>query len=1050
MRFKVATILTLAAFLSSAVLAEEEKPAETSAEAAAEAVQENPELEAEIAYVEALVNFGYPDLAGPVIETTKKKWPESEVRFFAIEIRGMLALGQFEAAEKKIAALPDRKSSKYWAARLEVANNYFGRGQKAECMKIYNEFFTVFLKPPADLRKFYTEACYAYGQLLIGDRQFEKAAERYESLLKQLAPGSDEWCNVACETVEIYLRLASEATDPKQKASRDGYLASAGKIADKLLWQIEKPVFFGRAVSMKAHIEQMKGDIGKASAIIDEYRPQLMEIHDQIVQFDPDGKVGLLKQSPLPECLYLQAKMLWVEAQAEFGKKPKRDDERVKVLLFGPKGKSGKRQVSKGAFAMAQNVFLNYETSTWAPAAGDLAEAIKKFTKDKYGKDVKTRITAEQIAKVRAAQFKDANAKFIEQRYQEAIDAYYQVLARYPEFPESVMAVENIASCYLDLILETEDEKKKEEYRMDADAVEGYLSERFSGAKDKVLMMAGGDATIRLAAKETQYKNPSRADRLYTDFFLNYTRHTTAATLAAAKAMEMQKAERYDDAVKFWGIIAQVYTNSSVYASSLAQLSYCSGKLGDKKAEIGYITKYLGVETVKIRRLQAQFQLAQMYQKDGMAILAAAATNATPEGVEADEKHGTAQIIRAIKNFIGFSAEADAALKDPAISKEDAVKYGELKEAAMFMVGACWSRMNRPEKNLKMYRERAVKSYEDYVSAYPEGKFTKSCYVQLGTIYTALGDMAKSKDALDGLSRKYPDSDEAKNAKPRLAKNLIEMGMKREGAEIYAEMLRTDGKYTAQQFVNAGEALIEAKSWELANQAFEKAIRLAGTNSVTTVAKARLGQAKSSWKQGSLAEAREALDFFLSDPKMSRMAIAADANFMLVEIASDQGRAEKDATMRGKCFGAAIGALKKVRQYWSKKPQWEQDQLDLISGDVLVDRMKAEEAMGLKDEAKETCGKAAAVFQVFIQAHGPTEAHPIDKMEAGEMSNLERAYATMIPLFTRLGADQADRVIKFGQEYLNFFPNGKARTMVENCMNQAKADLPAGGVKSEK
>ena len=99
--------------------------------------------------------------------------------------------------------------------------------------------------------------------------------------------------------------------------------------------------------------------------------------------------------------------------------------------------------------------------------------------------------------------------------------------------------------------------------------------------------------------------------------------------------------------------------------------------------------------------------------------------------------------------------------------------------------------------------------------------------------------------------------------------------------------------------------------------------------------------------------------------------------------------------------------------------------------------------MGLKEDSKETCGKAAAVFQVFIQAHGVTDDHPIDKMEAGEVANLERAYATMIPLFTRLGAEQADRVMKFGQEYLDLFPNGKARTEIANCMNQAKADLPA-------
>ena len=429
MSFKVATILILAAVSVSPVVAEEAASAAEGAEAAAEAPKENPELEAEINYVEALVNYGYPDIAAPVIEETKKKWPESEVRFFAIEIRGLLALGKFDEAEKKIAALPDRKSSKYWAARLEVANNYYGRGQKEECMKIYGEFFTAYPKPPADLRKFYMEACYAYGQLLAGDRQYALAAERYEALLKQLANGSDEWCNLACETVEIYLRLADESKDPKDKAKRDANLKAAGKIADKLLWQLEKPLYFGRAVSMKAHIEQMKGDIDRAEALVDEHLPQLRELHDQIVQYDPEGKMGLLKQSPLPECLYLQAKMLWDEIQAESKKTPKRDDEKIKAWMFGPRPKNGgKRDGSKGAFNMALNVFLNYETSAWAPAAGDVADGIKAMAEKLYKANIKTVITDEQRRKVRAAQFKDANEKFLTQQYREAIDAYLAVL----------------------------------------------------------------------------------------------------------------------------------------------------------------------------------------------------------------------------------------------------------------------------------------------------------------------------------------------------------------------------------------------------------------------------------------------------------------------------------------------------------------------------------------------------------------------------------------------------------------------------------------------
>ncbi len=191
----LSVVFVFAALSSVRVSAEEAAPAEEP--------KENRELEAEVSYVEALVNFGYPDFAGPVIEATKKKWPETEVRFFAIEVRGMLALGKFEEAEKKIESLSDKKSTKYWAARLEVANNYFSRGQKAECMKIYEEFFKVFQKPPAEIRKFYMDACYAYGQLLVGDKQYAKAAARYESLLAQLREGDDSWCNIGCETVDI-------------------------------------------------------------------------------------------------------------------------------------------------------------------------------------------------------------------------------------------------------------------------------------------------------------------------------------------------------------------------------------------------------------------------------------------------------------------------------------------------------------------------------------------------------------------------------------------------------------------------------------------------------------------------------------------------------------------------------------------------------------------------------------------------------------------------------------------------------------------------------
>jgi len=1013
--------------------------------AAAEENKVDEALQAEIRYVEALIDSGFSDFAEPVIAATKKKWPESETMFFAIEIRGLLALQKFAEAEAKIAALPDRKSSKYWAARLEVANNFFARGHKSECVKIYDEFFKTFAefnKLPKELKEFYRNASYSWGQILVGDKRFDEAVKVYDNLLKLINKrGTDEeegiWCNVACETAEMYLHLANGKPDPKSRAP---YLTPAKKIVDDLLWMQGQPVYFGRAIAMKANIELLRGDVAKAQATIDDYMDQLVELHQQMAEVDPDGRKGLLRQSPMPLCRYMLADMLWKEAQAE-ARKPKRDDERVKALLFGEKLKSGKRN-GAGAFNHALNVFIKYPESTWAAQAGEMSEAIREFAEKTYDAKITTNITADQMAKVRAMQFQGARAKLAEGDYEGAITDSLDVLARFPEVKESIDAIEGLVSAYLGLIVRKKGTPEQlEAWRMDADAVEGYLSERFAGSRDKVLMTEAGDATLRVAAKEKERGEIARADALYKAFLSNYRAHVNAPITAASMAGEAQRAEKWEDALALYEIVDRYYKKSPYYATALIQMSVCHEKLGNRAAAIEALKRYCEVETAPLKKTQSQMQLAKLYQKNGLDIFKSAETNETEEAVNRQLAAGSAQIIRGIQQFVDFAKTADEKLKDPSVSAKDKEQYAKLKEGALYLAGDCWGRLTKPADKLEAFRKRATAALEEYVRQYPQGQYAKAAYVKLGTFYTALGDVANSKNALDRLAREFPDAKETKDAKPRLAKSLIEMGMRKEGTEIYAEMLRLDGNYTAGQFVNAGEALIEARSWDLADQAFEKAIAKAGANQPSTVAKARIGKAKALFKQGpnSYAEARSQIDDFLADDKMSKLSIAADANLLLVEIASEQGRTEKDDNLRKKHFSAAVGAVKKLRGYWKKKPQEEQDTVDLMSADVVIRRMAAEDAMNLKEQAQESCARAAAMLQTFLQSRGVTETNPIDKMTAGQVRNLERCYATMIPLFSRLGDEHAVNVLKFGQEYLKYFPNGKARTEVLNCINRAKA-----------
>lgn len=235
--------------------------------------------------------------------------------------------------------------------------------------------------------------------------------------------------------------------------------------------------------------------------------------------------------------------------------------------------------------------------------------------------------------------------------------------------------------------------------------------------------------------------------------------------------------------------------------------------------------------------------------------------------------------------------------------------------------------------------------------------------------------------------------------------------------------------------------MLEAKGYDIAGEAYTKAIEL--TKAVTNeaaktaiIARSTLGQAKSAYGQKLYAEAHQKLDQFVE--KYAKNQLVVDAYGLIVEVASEEGRTEKDDELRKQYFNAAVRAIKKLRGH--RKTQAEIDVLDLDSGDVLVKKMEAEEAMNLKEKAMETCGLAANAFQTFLMSHEPTEEHPAKDMTPAQLVNLERCYSTALPLMAKLGKEQTEMILKYGAAYMELFPEGKHKQAVQNALNQAKAD----------
>ncbi len=296
-----------------------------------------------------------------------------------------------EVKQKVVDSLEGKKDQggEYWARRLSMADAYYARGMTSECRKIYDEFFKTVTKPGADMLDFYTESGFRWAQICAREKHYDEAVRMYGKLLDQPLP-EDRWSAVAMENVELLLRLAETITADstnQQAKKRAEYLAQATKLVDKLLRKTDLALVFGRAIAMKSHIEILRGNYEKAQGLVNDYMPQLAEIHAAIQKQDTDGRDGVLRVSPMPECRYLLAEAMWKVAQEE-AKKPEPNEDLIKDLLFGVR--TGGKRNGLGAYNHAINVFAKYPESKWAASADKMAKAIVDFVKTRYHVELKT------------------------------------------------------------------------------------------------------------------------------------------------------------------------------------------------------------------------------------------------------------------------------------------------------------------------------------------------------------------------------------------------------------------------------------------------------------------------------------------------------------------------------------------------------------------------------------------------------------------------------------------------------------------------------------
>jgi tetratricopeptide (TPR) repeat protein len=981
--------------------------------ALAQAGAADQELREEFQYIDLLQQLRMPDIAEEVIGEARKRFPEAAAQFKVRETQGLLWQGKFDEVQKIVDAIPDKNGADYWALTLAMADSYYAYGKYADADKLYLGFFKKIDKPTPALVSFYRDSAYKYAQMLLYLGKDREALEAYKRLFK-VPLEEDVARNVHADMAELMLKLAPDIQKKEDKAAM---LKEAEGVVDKLLWK--QDIWFGKAIVMKAHIFLLRGDVKGAQELVENYMPQLKTIHDALREQDSDGSQGLLRMSPMPQCRYLLAVLLMNEALAEV-KKDGGSDDTIKDLLLGERDPQTRQRKGNGAFTHFINVFIRFPESQWAAEAGERSEAIRKLIKDRYNADLRTPVTAEQMAKVRQMQFAGARLVFSQNLFKDAAEKYVLVLNQFPESAESVAALGDLAVCYIEL------SDKDPEAMLMADTVTSHLAERF--CDNAKLTKEAGDQVRRIGEHYSELKMEDKKRETYAMFFQNYPTHYAAGQLVMSFGEREFQAKNYAGAMVYYKQIAEIYTNSPYYFDALNRMAQVYKEENDRVKEIQTLDFYVNRLSATDRPGHAfvvgKFRQADAYREYGNELVNAAATNENAEAVQAVQTNAVTWLTRAV---VGFGSVAKLLSDHPAAyqtNDEEKKRNEQMKEMATFTKAVCLTRIQYPQDKLPIFRKGAIAAFEEYVKQYPQGTLAPKAQLQIGTLYTILQDVPNAQAAFEKLSKEYASSDEAKNSVPMLAASLIDMGLRGEGVAKYRQMFAAGGTYTEGQFMAAGKALEDAKEYDMALQAYDKV--LATAKEVSVVAPAKLGRARALTGQKRYADARKLLSEFTQDKELSKLMIVVDANMLLVEVASEEGKTERDDNERTRLFNAAIDALKVVKKY--RTDEIQQKELDLASGEILLRKMDAEKKLGLNEKVTETRGKTIVAFQGIIYSINPGNA----KLAAV----LEKAYFYCVPLM--LEHKKYRETIEDCETYLRIFPDGRYKTDIQNWLNQAK------------
>ncbi|MBM4155672.1 MAG: tetratricopeptide repeat protein [Lentisphaerae bacterium] len=765
---------------------------------AAAAPAQQADLDREFEFASKLVEIGFADYAERLVDEIVRLNPDQKDRSKVLQVEILSSRRKFDDAEAVLKTMP-AGNPKTQAARLALANGMY-RGREVErATKQYQDFFKEYKTVPTDpdLKRFYMDAAYRFGQMLEKAGDPLGAVAAYENILKA-KPEAGVARRIKTDLCLLLVNAGKAAKGEEQKK----LFERAWKLCEEIQWGNEGiDIAFCQSIVTMANIDILRGKPENAAKLI----RQNLDLMKGVDEFLKQEKLPL-SESPLAYARFLLGELYEKEAV-----KAGKTEAGLKTLVE--------------AFTQYVNVFIKYAESEWAAEAGARSEALKARIKKDFGKEIKTPIPPALLQKAVAAQYRLIDDMFIQKRYPETIKGVLKVLNSFPTVGEA-------GPLFTPLIISFAETKDA----LSLDVTVDYIAEtRRADATSGLSLLA-------LAKHYYDKKDEAGCIRMYRVFADAFPKHDRAPQVLFLMAGMMKKAGDGPGARKALQRIIDNYPQDQFFLKALSMLGWDRYEAQDYKGAAESFERFVQESPAVHNRMLALFSLADCYvrmeQFDkgakayGQVVEWLTPKENNPYFKTTDEVKKAADLLEKARFYVGYSlfkmpaeGEMKPKIRAAAVQTLEAFakdyEKSDLAPKAINLVGAIQLDLGKSDE--------AAKTFEMLGKKWPASEDGKSA---LFSLIRAAIEIKRYDIAEDAFGKMMATE------KPGVASKL----------------------YTPEQFVRVGQWMQDGKKYGSAVKAFEMVLAVPGLTDRTILERSLYGLGVAAYETGNKEKAIEKLE----------------------------------------------------------------------------------------------------------------------------------------------------------------------------------------------